>query len=243
VPSFAQVGFLHGGAGGTDEQAYFFYRTYVEPAEPVVGKIGGGIRVGKHIQRVLVDASNRSYFGYDVVVERLSGANMYRVSFTPLRIDPQTLRSFGEDAETYKELSAPDWGGAASREIRAGDVLSLTLLTNAKTGQQIVDYITVGRQSEPPPQLGPVPSGFVDEKGPPRDFRVEDAFLNLDPKTATLDGKMIQIPGSVYSALPYFSLPQHGRLVLSLSPQGSLGFRKAVKFAGTGYLFRSKVIG
>jgi hypothetical protein len=232
VPSFAQAGFLQAGAGGQDEAAYFFYRTYVEPAEPSVDKIGGGIMVGKQMHRVLLDGATRSYFGYDVAVERLSGPNMYRVSFTPLSMDRQTLRSFGENVETFKELSAPDWGGAASREIRAGDVLTLTLLTNPRTGQKIVDYVTVKKQSEPPAQLGPLPNGVIDEKGTARDFRVDDAFLNIDPQSATLDGNMIRFPGSVYSALPFFSVPQHGRIVLSLMPQPDLGFRKAGEIRG-----------
>jgi len=231
--SFAQVRRLMSGAGGQEEASYFFYETFVEPSEPAVEKIGGGIIVGKQIHRVMLDADSRVYFGYDVAIERLPATNTYRVSFSPLNMNREDLRNLDESAVTYTELAAPDWGGAAVRDIRPGDVLALTLMTNPKTGQKIVDYVTVQKQSAPPKELGPLPRNFIDEKGAPRDFRSADAFLQIDPESATLDGSTIRIPGSVSAALPYFSVPQQGRLIISLSPQPDLGFLKAGEIRGS----------
>jgi len=231
--SFAQTRRLMSGAGGQDEASYFFYETFVEPSEPAVEKIGGGIMVGKQIHRVMLDADNRVYFGYDVAIERLPGTNGYRVSFSPLNMAPDELRVFGEDTVTFRALGVPDWGGAAVRDIHPGDVLALTLMNNPKTGQKIVDYVTVTRQSEPPKELGPLPRNFIDEQGTPRDFRSADALLSINPESATLDGASIRIAGGVTAPLPYFPVPQHGRLIISLAPQPDLGFRKAGEIRGS----------
>src|SRR5207253_3237540 len=73
---------------------------------------------------------------------------------------------------------------------------------------------------------------FIDEQGAPRDFRSADAFLNIDPQSAFLDGTSVRIP-SVSASLPYFPVPQHGRLIISLAPQPDLGFRKAGEIRGS----------
>jgi hypothetical protein len=232
VCSFAQERRLAIGQGGS-ESYQFFYDMVVTPGEPPVRSLGGGIRVGSQIHRVMIDKENRSYFGYTATVEVVSAPGPYRITFGPLTGGPQNFLSEGENAAAYTQLAAPDWGGPAIRTIRAGEVIALTLLTNNRTGQKIVEYVTVMPPGESPDRLGPLPMKSIFEEGTPRDFRAEDALLDVRPSSATLSGVAVRLPGGASGILPYFSVPNHGRLILSLTPRPDLGFRKAGEIRGS----------
>jgi hypothetical protein len=233
VPSFAQGRRLMTNSGGDNTYSLFF-ETVVEPAEPEMKQIGGGVIVkGKQIHVVMIDAENRGYFGYDVTTEVLPDPSMYRITFGELTADADALRLLSDDAPTYRRLATPDWGGPAVRTIRRGEVLALTLLVNTRTGQKIVDYLTAVKPGEQPRQLGPLPFNRVQEEGMPRDFHADDAWLDVRPESITLDGNSVRTPGRSSGALPFFSIPNQGRFILSLTPQPALGFRKAGEIRGS----------
>lgn len=229
-PVFAESGRIMGGsAGGSKYQ--FFYETFLDPSMPGLGNMGGGTIGGEGvIHRFMSDRRQRVYFGYDVLIERLTEPNTYRLTFSQLTSD-SVLRVLGDDAAMWTQLPAPDWGGPAVRTIRAGEVLSLDLLTNAATGQKIVDYVTVKGASYDPDW------SFIYETGTAQDFRAEDAALELRTPQVSVNGQSgaSAIPTGVvvYGATVWFYLPMYGRFVLSLMPHPGLGFVKAGEVRGS----------
>jgi hypothetical protein len=234
---FAQGSRLMSGQAERNDY-HFFFETVVEPGNPQVQGISGGIVNGNRLYRFMVDSRNRTYFGYDIGIDVLPDRETYRISFSQLTANPEDLRPLrrGGDTSAYTQLPAPDWGGPAVRIIRAGEVLALDLLANSSTGQKIVDYVTVKRTAEPPAKLGPLPRDFIQEPGQPRDFRAEDAFMVIEPKSMSLDGKSTPT-GSVSASLPFFYFPNYGRFILSLTPRAELGFRKAGVIEGSNLSF------
>jgi hypothetical protein len=213
VSAFAQSRLMKGTAERNGQ--HFFFDTVVEPGTPVVLGIGGGVINGNQLHRIMVDSQNRAYFGYDIAMEPLPERDTYRVTFSRLSVTSQDLRDLGEDVSKYAQLGDPGWGGPAVRTVRAGEVLTLDLLTNSSTGQKIVDYVTVQRTANPPEKLGPLSWDDIQEPGTPRDFEARDAFLDLDTKRLTIDGNTVPM-GSVSAAVPFMTFPDHGRFVVYL---------------------------
>jgi hypothetical protein len=234
VPALAESRRIMGGsAGGSKYQ--FFYETFLDPATPELGNMGGGTIGGEGtIHRFMSDRRQRVFFGYDVQIEGMPDVNAYRVTFSQLA--PESIRQIlGNDAASWTQLPAPDWGGPETRTIRAGEVLALDLLTNNATGQKIVDYITVKGPSFDPSWR------FIYETGTAQDFRVEDATLQLFSPHVSVNGQEGQffIPTAIVVNGPtvWFYLPDHGRFILSLLPQPDLGFVKAGEIRGTTLTF------
>src|SRR6185295_9688585 len=147
------------------------------------------------------------YFGYDISIEELPEPNTYRVAFSQLT--GEAVRDImGNDAASWTQLPAPDWGGPAVRTIRAGEVLALDLLTNSTTGQKIVDYVTVKGSGFNPAW------DFIYETGTAQDFRVEDAALELRTPYVSVNGQQgaSAIPTGVvvHGPLVWFYLPNYG---------------------------------
>jgi hypothetical protein len=208
----------------------------VDPGDPQVQGIGGGVVNSDRLYRIMVDSRNRAYFGYDIAIDVLPERDTYRITFGQLTANPENLRRLDVDTRTYRQLAAPDWGGPAVRTIRAGEVLALDLLANSSTGQKIVDYVTVKRTAEPPAKLGPLSRDFIQEQGQTRDFRAEDALMVIEPKSMNLDGKSTPT-ASVSGSLPFFYFSSHGRFILSLTPRAEFGFRKAGVINGSTLTF------
>src|SRR5262249_15727693 len=233
-PAFAESRRIMGGsAGGSRYQ--FFYQTFLDPPVPELGNMGGGTVGGEGIiHRFMSDRRQRVYFGYDVLIEVLPQPNTYRVSLTQLSSD--SIREIlGNDASSWTQLPAPDWGGPAVRTIRAGEVLALDLLTNSATGQKIVDYITVKGPSFDPSWR------FIYETGTAQDFRVEDATLQLFSPHVSVNGEestfFIPTTTVVNGPVVWFYIPYHGRFILSLLPHPGLGFMKSGEIRGTTMTF------
>lgn len=234
LPVFAESRKIMGGsAGGSKYQ--FFYDTYLDPSLPELGNMGGGTIGGEGIiHRFMTDSRQRVYFGYDVSIENLPEANTYRITFSQLTAE--SVRShLGNDGAGWTQLPAAVWGGPAVRIIRAGQVLSLDLLTNGTTGQKIVDYITVkGTVLDPS-------WDFIYAAGTPQDFRPEDAALELRSPDVSVNGRqgIVAVPTGVlaYGPAVWFYLPMYGRFVLSLMPHPDLGFVKAGEIRGSTLTF------
>jgi hypothetical protein len=231
---FAQSRLMKGTAERNGQ--HVFFDTVVEPGAPAVQGIGGGVINGNQLHRIMVDSQNRAYFGYDIAVEPLPEHDTYRVTFSRLSITSEDLRGLGWDVANIAQLGDPGWGGPALRTVRAGEVLTLDLLTNSSTGQKIVDYVTVQGTANPPEKLGPLSWEDIQESGTPRDFEARDAFIDLAVKSLTIDGRPTPT-GSVYAAIPFMAFPDYGRFVLSLAPRPELGFRLAGVVRGNSLSF------
>src|SRR5262245_47358947 len=142
APAYAESRRIMGGSAGGNKYQ-FFYETFLDPAIPELGRLGGGTIGGEGtIHRFMSDRRQHVYFGYDVTIEELPQPNTYRLAFSQLTAD--SVRDvLGDDASMWTQLPAPNWGGPAVRTVRAGEVLALDLLTNSATGQRIVDYVSV----------------------------------------------------------------------------------------------------
>ena len=113
APAFGESRRIMGGsAGGSKYQ--FFYDTFLDPAMPELGNMGGGTIGGEGtIHRFMSDRRQRVYFGYDVLIEGLPEPNAYRVTFSQLT--PESVRQLlGDEAANWTQLPAPDWGGPQS---------------------------------------------------------------------------------------------------------------------------------
>jgi hypothetical protein len=217
--------------------SHFFFDTIVTPGFPAVQGIGGGVINGKQLHRIMVDSQNRAYFGYDITMEPLPEHDTYRVTFGRLSVSREDLGALGDEVTRYQQLPDPGWGGSPVRTVRAGDVLTLDLLINSVTGQKIVDYITVQSTDNPPEKLGPMRWDEVQEPGTPRDFEARDAFMDLNIRSLTIDGKVMP-HGNVSAAVPYMAFPDLGRFVLSLAPRPELGFHLAGVIRGSNLNFK-----
>jgi hypothetical protein len=233
-PALAQSRRIMGGsAGGSKYQ--FFYETFLEPSVPELGNMGGGTIGGEGvIHRFMSDRRRRVYFGYDVSIEVLPQPDTYRMTFSQLT--PDSVRQIlGDDASSWTQLHTVDWAGPAVRTIRAGEVLALDLLTNSTTGQKILDYVSVKGPSFDPAW------NFIYETGEARDFRAEDAALDLQGPHISVNGQSggSVIPTGVYAygAAAWLYLPMHGRFILSLIPRPDLGFVKAGEVRGSTLTF------
>jgi len=239
-PVFAQSRRLLGGsAGGSKYQ--FFYDTLLEPSFPEVGNLGGGTIGGEGtIHRLMWDRRQHVYFGYDVSIEALAEPNTYRMSFGELTLSAKDTYVLGGDPSSWTSLPAPDWGGPAVRTVRAGDVLALDLLTNNTTGQKIVDYVTVQGPTAKP-AADPWHADFIYETGTPRDFRADDAALEIRLPRLGVNGDLGSSASNtgdvVYGAAVWFYLPMRGRFILSLTPHPELGFRSAGEVRGSSLTF------
>jgi hypothetical protein len=224
---------MGGSAGGGKYQ--FFYTTFLDPAMPELGNMGGGTIGGEGvIHRFMSDRRQRVYFGYDVLIEDLPEPDTYRITFGQLTAE-SVRQVLGNDAVSWTQLPAPDWGGPAVRTIRAGEVLALDLLTNNTTGQKIVDYVTVKGPSFDPNW------DFIYETGAPRDFRTEDAALELRSPHVSVNGPHgvsdITTGVFVYGPVVWLYLPMYGRFILSLIPHPELGFVNAGEIRGSTLTF------
>jgi hypothetical protein len=116
----------------------------------------------------------------------------------------------------------------------------MDLLRNPRTGQRIVDYVTVQEPANPEITFQNVnvpPREFAFATGEPRDFRPDDGELHIRSARMSVNGKVdtstsgsnIEISGVVV----WFYLPKRGRFLLSLTPHPDLGFRKAGEVRGS----------
>ena len=182
------------------------------------------------------------YFGYDVVVEPLPEANIYRVTFQQLVATPELVKRFLEDAAAgWTQLPTP--GFPAAQSIRGGDVLALNLLTNGATGQKIVDYVTVQEPTWRFDGFQKIPEReFAFAPGPPRDFRADDAELRIVSPRLTVNGKLDESSVRRYDtaagAIVWLYVGNRGRYYLSLMPHPELGFRKAGEVRGSTLSFK-----
>jgi len=225
------------------EQFGFHWETRIVPATPALGE---GFRTFTSndagvLHRVMLDHSGRTYFGYDVLVDVLTDANTFKVTFRPLQMNSTLAQELSMDRwAEWKPLAAPRF--PAPQNVRSGEILELTLLTKAWTNQRIIDYISIQEplRKVSPFQNLPEARQFSFPTGTPRDITLNDVELRILAPRLTVNGKLDASTTSHFEAvagpLVWFYVQNRGRFILSLQPRP--GFIKAGEVRGTTLTFK-----
>ncbi len=195
---------------------------------------------GTFFTRIVLDASNRTYFGYELLVGRRPDGT-YLLTFGKLGVTPLDIASgspviFPQD-EIDRSLDAGSvWTARElpatpeSREMQVTETASIELFVDSTNGQKLIDDIRI----QPPYTPAPIRRQVPTAAGAPRDFSLSDAELQIFQPRVTLNGRVQDgldwryIHGSVV----WLYFPDHGRYVLSLIPRANLGFKKAGEVRG-----------
>ncbi len=194
-----------------------------------------GVEVGDPenvAHRFVVDETHHQYFGYDISAEPADTPSQYRVTISPLTLNPEKL------PEQFRHASRgpltpiflakyPD-----PQIVSDGDTIELDLLVSPDGQQKIVDNILVTKPE-------PVAATSAQE---PKDFTPDDAPIDIDFENAT-----VWINGQKYSghtsfdrmpgATVTFYFPGRGRYILSLVPHE--GFSKMGAVRDNVFLFEA----
>src|SRR5579862_365203 len=258
----AQTGVGVGSAGGGGVQGVWF-NAHVQP--PSSGPWAQVFSAGSQSKitnsyliahRFFFDDAHHLMLGYDLLIETLPQANVFRVSFLGLGIGVLDLPALGPghpraDTEgqwrriTIAKLPPP-------RMSSVGDVISVDVWTAPDTRQKILDDIhldsilayTITRTAAPPGLVaetakakaaamrsGTARQSLAQPTGPPHDYSPQDAEMRIEQPRLTLNGKEQSTftSGTLTAAGPlvWFYLPGRGRYVLSLVARPDLDFAKA----------------
>jgi len=262
-PMLAQIGngrpvvTSFGGAGTPFPE----FHLRAEPASPSASVTAGYAAATRMVyqsfgpgHRYFYDHAAHVYYGYDVVLTALQQQpNTYRVMFLDLSIGPPdfTGADLLLDGIPWTKLTISPL--PASKMMKAGDTLDVEVFTDPRTGQKLIDTMSVVVPIQivsgfPQTALTVVSQGrtfvFANRavavspptvSGPAREFSVDDAELRLQQARVTLNGEPQQLSSPsrlAAGSLFWFYLPNHGRFILSLSPRKELGFTKAGEVRG-----------
>jgi uncharacterized protein YecT (DUF1311 family) len=89
------------------------------------------------------NTKTHEYFGYEVLAEPVEEAGMYRVMFRALTSSPAELGL--ADPSAWHMLPAPIL--PEPQTVGSSDTIALDLFENPATGQKIVDYIHIKRET------------------------------------------------------------------------------------------------
>jgi hypothetical protein len=132
--------------------------------------------------------------------------------------------------ETWTKLSLPKY--PVIPELRVGDTLAIDLMENPKTGQKVVDYLTIQHTGLPAP-------------GPARDFTLADVELSVNQPRLSVNGKLVDATahtiGGISGAAVWLYLQGQGRFVLSLVPKQEFKLKRAGEVSGNVLTFRDGV--
>jgi len=240
VPLLAETGRIMSGNASTKGFSCSWV-TRLEPPSPPsdVGANGGFVSGQSATHRFVMDDHRHQYFGYDMVVEHLALADTFLVTFRPLSAGPEKLKSLWIDLTGWTMVPIPVY--PAPQTVHFGDTIALDLLTNAATGQKVVDYIQVEELGEPEAVAEYVRRlGTHRASGMARDFSAEDAELRMIEPRLSVNGKALEAAnfGSGFSgSAAWFYLPDRGRYIFSLVPHSQLGFQKAGQVSGASLTF------
>jgi hypothetical protein len=241
------------------EKFGFYWETRLVPPAPPMSDFSTATAYEPGvIHRVLLDRKKKIYVGYDAVVTVLAEPNRYRVTFQKLTMTPQlSLNFLGDSISAWTEIQAPlgggpptwsqirtppAWESTTPREIRGGEVLELNLLENARTGQRVIDYITVQEPSRKFAGFDSISDRkFSFEPGTSRDFRTDDVELTIQAPRLSINGKLDATSSrrfdEVSGPVVWIYIARHGRYLLSLVPRPELGFQRAGEVRGTSLNF------
>jgi hypothetical protein len=200
------------------------FLTKVEPpGENAQARLPGAIIIEQgRAHHLIDDAVHKRTFGYDLWVTPEAGGNTVQLRIAPMKFangKPYAVRPGWTLIELPKHPVIP--------KVKVGETVALDLLVNSATGQKVVDYLTVTRQSLPP------------EQSAAHDFAVEDVELALRRPIVKVNGRVVasttvQTSGQVV----WLYLPGHGRFSLSLIPNLKRGFGRHGAAAADAFTFR-----
>jgi hypothetical protein len=221
----------------------FHWETRIAPAMPALAN-GFSTRTTDStgvIHRIMLDRSGRTYFGYDVVVDVLPKANTYRLTFRPLVMTSELASGLYMDRwSEWAPLAAPRF--PAPQNVRSGEILELTVLTNNRTTQKIVDYLSVQEplRAVSPFQRPPQERDFSFATGSPRDITTNDVEMRIQSPRLSVNGKLdpstTTRTDEAAGAYVWIYVANHGRYIMSLSPH--TGFTRTGEVRGSSLVFK-----
>jgi len=171
------------------------------------------------IHRVLVDASGRFAFGYDLAVASIPASKQFKVTVLPLdQKYEKKLKAADPDRLTDVIPTFPK--SAAPQTLDDGDAFSLDLLINQNAGVKIVDVVRVTFDKT---HLRDFPRSL------PRDFTLDAVELSIKDYRLLLNGSVVAVGKStspVAGALVWFYVQGRGRFIFSLAPRDGYEFQK-----------------
>ncbi len=178
-------------------------------------------------RRVVRDAANRVYFGYELRLEPQRPPGAYLATFS--KLGATLLNS--DTVWTLKPLPAiPD-----PRVVHDGDTITIGLFVDPATGDKLIDDIRID-----PPRLVsrvhpalPTARSVPTISGEAREFSAGDAELQIVACRLSVNGSLKGVIGhTVRGSLVWLYLPGHGRYVLSLAPRAGLDFKQSGEVRG-----------
>jgi len=171
------------------------------------------------IHRVLVDASGRFAFGYDLSIASIPALKQFKVAVLPLdQKFEKKLKAADPDHLTDVIPTFPQ--SAAPQTLDDGDAFSLDLLINQNAGVKIVDVVRVTFDKT---RLRDFPRSL------PRDFTLDAVELSIKDYRLLLNGSVVAVGKStspVAGALVWFYVQGRGRFIFSLAPRDGYEFQK-----------------
>lgn len=185
------------------------------------------------VRRVFVDSKDELFFGYELIVERVSDSKQFRVAVRPLSVE--YLKQLAARPAFRKRRLHPSFNpsafSTAPQLVGDGDTFALDVLRNPRTGVKIVDVIQVS--------LSDADADESATEEPPRDFALEDISLQVKNYELLIDGESVyKSPGgSLSGPLIWLALRDRGRFVFSLVPRPGYDFRKTARLEGDRIIF------
>jgi hypothetical protein len=195
-----------------------------------------------YFTRTVMDRAKHEFFGYEVLlVEQQSGIYLATFGKLPLTSMEASASAAGNDQWSIRPVVLPE-----PRIVHDGDIIAIELMTDATTGDKVIEDLTIEpfshRASIGSPLLGGGGAGQPGERavptvaGSPRDFSPADAEMRLTQPRVTLNGTVQPPAGraarNVTGALVWFYIPGRGRYILSLAPRPRLDFHKVGEVRG-----------
>jgi hypothetical protein len=132
----------------------------------------------------------------------------------------------------------------APRTVHSGEILEVELLSNSTSRQKILDYISVQEPGPNTPQFSferPQIREFSYATGDAHDITANDIEMRIQFPRISINGKFEEStslrPDTANGVFIWFYIPKRGRIILSLGPHPTLGFRKAGEVRGTSLQF------
>lgn len=191
---------------------------------------------GEIVHRVMFDSKSKTYFGYDLAVEKLGETGKFKVEIKPLsktldKLVSSATASSGEtpDYKNFVEKSLPKYPEAVT--IDDGDTITLDILENRKTNTKISDFIKI--TAKPNNFFEP----YFSERKRAKDFTLDDVSLIINNPKISINGQMIKDGGGGASGnVIWIGIPGKGRFIFSFRPQPQYNFQK------TGMILDNKII-
>ena len=181
------------------------------------------------VHRVMTDAKNKIYFGYDLMVEKQGETGKFLVTIKPLSKSPAEL--FRQNSVDYKGFTAkslPKYPGTIV--IDDGDLITLDILENPQTQAKISDIIKITSKSH---KFG----NYFSEREKAEDFSIDDVQLHLDKPEISFNGQKTVHGAGASGNFVWAYIPGKGRFIFSFRPQPEYDFQKAGTISDNKILF------